>query len=149
MYLIVVGKAITSADSEGLDKVKLFNILVSGQSLYDPQKDFPILTRSALRKSLLSAAQVVCSEGVVNIHSGCCQSGHRFGTCSCTSHRQDLLDELALKIIAREQAEQINQLLTPSLSARRPFSPSGRAPLNLVLKNLEAFQFIQQVEIRE
>jgi AcrR family transcriptional regulator len=58
--------------------------------------------------------------------------------------KQALLDELALKI-GKEQSDQINRLLKPSLSAQETFFTVWHATATWFLENMQAYQYIQQV----
>lgn len=58
--------------------------------------------------------------------------------------KQDLLDQLALKI-GREQSATINHLLEQAGSARQAFFSIWQGSVTWFLDNLEAFQYLQQV----
>lgn len=58
--------------------------------------------------------------------------------------KQDLLDDIAIEL-SKEQAEKINRLLAPSLSARETFFSIWSGTVAWFLENMDAYQYIQQV----
>ncbi len=58
--------------------------------------------------------------------------------------KQDLIDELALQI-GRDQAEYMQSLLAPSLSARETFFKIWEGSIQWLMDNMDAYKYNQQV----
>jgi AcrR family transcriptional regulator len=98
-------------------------------------------------KLLTAALKLFVKNGVTNTSTSeiAKEAGIAAGTLFLYfSKKQELLDQLVLKI-GKEQSEQINQLLEPTLSVRETFFTIWYGTVTWFLGNLDAFQYLQQV----
>ncbi len=98
-------------------------------------------------KLLNSALKLFVANGVKNTSTAeiAKEAGTAVGTLFLYfPTKQDLLNELVLKI-GKEQSDFIKTLLDPFLSARETFFAIWYGSVHWFLKNLERYQYIQQV----
>jgi AcrR family transcriptional regulator len=105
------------------------------------------LSREKRDKYLRTALELFVAKGVQNTSTA--EIAKEAGTAAGTLFlyfptKQALLDELILKI-GKEQADHIDELLKPSLSAREMFLAIWQSTLHWFLENMDAYQYVQQV----